>query len=179
MSSYDRIATAFHARIEGIAGAVDAMAPGIEGGASLLVQAVLEDRKVLVCASGPDGALGELAANLLRRPADGLPALPAVALTRDEDRSVNEGLAHDLRTLSRDGDILLAIDTAQDAPLARICTAVAAERNLALLALSEALELPVEAPMPLLADTRELRRELALMAIHCLQNEIRHLLLGE
>jgi len=180
VSSYDRIAAAFHQRIDTIAGAVDAMAPGIEAAAGLLVQAALEDRKVLVCALGPDQALGELAARLLRRPDEGLPALPALALTRDDAAQGLDGaLAGDLRTLSRDGDLLLAIDTAQEGSVATACAALAGERNLSLVTLSEPLALAVDAPIALVADARALRSELALMALHCLHTEIRQLLLGE
>ena len=40
MNSYEIISTQFHQRIDSIAGAVDAMAPGLEAASALLVQAV-------------------------------------------------------------------------------------------------------------------------------------------
>ena len=65
------------------------------------------------------------------------------------------------------------------APTARACAELAAERNLYLVTLSEALDGDFGAGIELAAETPELRRELMLMACHCLQGEIRHLLMGD
>lgn len=174
--AYVRIAESFHRRIECIAGAVDVLAAGIQGAASLLTRAVLEDRKVLVCASGADAALAAFAARALR---DGAPGLPAVSVSCDDGGDADAILWRDLRTLSRDGDVLLCLDSHPGAPLARACAGFAATRNLALITLSEPLDGAAHTAVELLADSSEQRIELLLMACHCLQVEIRHLLLGE
>ena len=66
MSSYDSLSRQFHARIDAIAGAVDALAPGLEAAAAQVVEAALSDQRVLLCASGPDAALAHYFAQQLR-----------------------------------------------------------------------------------------------------------------
>jgi phosphoheptose isomerase len=179
MSSYDRVAAAFHTRIDAIVSAVDAMAPGIERSATLLVQAALGDHKVLICASGQDDPLANHTAAALREAQAGMPPLPAYAITSDVDPAASGNLERDLRALSRDGDVLLAIDTSADADLARFCVEVAQERNLGLIILSVSEDAGIESAIPLPGETQALRMELAMMAVDCLHTEIRHLLLGE
>ncbi len=179
MSSYDRIAAAFHTRIDAIVSAVDAMAPGVEQSAALLVQAALGDHKVLICATGPDGPLADHAAATLREAQAGMPPLPALAVTSDVDPAANRNLERDLRALSRDGDVLIAMDTSESADVAGFCVELARERNLGLIILSVSEDAGIEAAIPLPGETQALRSELAMMAIDCLHTEIRHLLLGE
>lgn len=179
MSGYDRLAAAFHARIDGIAGAVDAMAPGIEQGAQLLVQAALGDHKVLISGAAQDVALADHAANILREAIEGMPPLPALSLTATEAPAALRKLDRDLRALSRDGDVLLCVDTSSDGHLAKYCRELAGERNLSPITLSVSGESEHAARISINNDDPVLRTELALMAIHCLHQEIRHLLLGE
>ncbi len=178
MDSYQRTASAFHARIDCIAAAVDTLAPGIELASQLLTQAVLEDRKLLVCASGEDSALAQLLTRLLRDPEDGGPPLPAIALEASAPVDAGAVLWRDLRTLSRDGDVLICIDTSPGATLALQASDFAEQRNLNALLLSEE-QIKANYCIPLPAETRELRRELLLMVFHSLMQEIRQLLLGE
>lgn len=177
MSGYTRIAESFHRRIEAITGAVDIMAPGIEDAATVLTQAALEDRRIFVVGSGSDAALAEWLARSLRSDEDARPPLPAIPLVCTEPPG--ERLWSDLRPLTRDGDVLLCIDTSDTAALATAGVEFAAGRNLRLVTLSEPNDTGATAAIFLTAATRDLRRELLLMACHCLQVEIRHLLLGE
>ena len=179
MSSYDRIATSFHTRINTIAGAVDAMAPGIERGAAMLVQAALDDRKVLVCGAGPDGDLAAHTASRLREGDDGVPALPALAIATGQGASLPNLFDRDLRALSRDGDVLICIDTSEEGRVAAYSLEVARARNLGLVLLSRFGDSDAQAEITLLADSSILCSELALMALNCLDHEIQHLLLGE
>ena len=178
-ASYTRIAADFHARIDCIAGAVDVLAPGIHKAATLLTQAVLEDRKIIVCADVSDAALADALAQALRSGRNGSPALPALALAGSTHADASVDLWTDLRTLARDGDVLLCIDTREQAPFAAACATFAERRNLAAVTLSDRDGSDAVVAVTLRADTRELRSELLLMACHCLQAEIRHLLLGE
>lgn len=178
--TYSRVATAFHSRIDCIAGAVDLLAPGLRAAAALLTRAALEDRKVLVCADSTDAPLAELLTCALRAGRDGVPGLPALLLcaaARGGEASTT--LWHDLRTLARDGDVLVCVDMQDDAQLASACARFASERNLEALTLSERSGHDGQVAVVLRADNRELRTELLLMAFHCLQDEIRHLLLGD
>jgi phosphoheptose isomerase len=179
MDNYDRIAGAFHRRIDCIAGAVDAMAPGIDSAAQLLTQAVLEDRKILVCACAGDAGLATHVAKTLRASGDAGPALPALAFTSDEAPGDHSQLWRDLRTLSRDGDVLLCLDSSTGAELARRSVQFALQRNLVAVAVSDTLDGVAGTHITLRAETRALRSELMLMACHCLQEQIKHVMLGE
>jgi DnaA initiator-associating protein len=175
VTGYTRIADSFHRRIETIAGAVDVMAPGIESAAQLLTRAALEDRRIFVSGAGSDAALADFLARALREGDEAGPPLPALAVSCSG--IPGPGLWRDLRALARDEDLLLCVDTDSGAPFARDCTEFTATRNLAAITMSETDT--GAAAVTLTAPTRELRRELFLMACHCLQAEIRHLFLGD
>jgi phosphoheptose isomerase len=179
MSGYRRIAEAFHQRIDCIVGAVDAAAPGIEAGAALLTEAALRDRKILVCGTSCDAGLAQSLAECLRGAEATAPALPALAIAHDDIPRRDSVLWRDLRLLARDGDVVVCLDSTDGAATARACAELAAERNLYLVTLSEPLGSEHAGAIGLAANTAELRRELMLMACHCLQSEIRHLLMGD
>lgn len=177
--SYDRIATSFHRRIDNIASAVDTMAPGLGAAASLLTQAVLEDRKILVCGCGEDATLAAHIAAVFRTPIDSGPTLPALAFYADHPLSEDASLWRDMRTISRDGDVLMCVDSLKDAPMARQCISFAAKRNLVAIALSENPGVDGAICLDMRVADRNLRSELLLMATHCLQEQIKQFLLGE
>jgi DnaA initiator-associating protein len=176
--AYERIAASFHRRIDAIASAVDSMAGGLEVATSLLTQAVLEDRKVLVCGCEEDARLAAQVAAAFRTPQGSGPALPALAFCSDTPNG-DEQLWRDLKTLSRDGDILLCIDTHAGAEFAQYCVKFADQRNLVTIAMSEDLGLDGITCIALSAHEQHLRSELTLMASHCLQEQIKHILVGE
>lgn len=177
MDAYAAIAGAFHQRIDLIASAVDELAPGLEAAGEQAVATVLGDGKLLVCAAGEDHALGAYAASRMREPLRGGPSLPAVYLGSSEFSGEGARLWRDLRTLSRDGDVLLCIDTSETGATAAMSQRVARERNLAPITLSYA---QLAAPyIPLSAASAGLRGELALMAINSLLDLIRLTMLGE
>lgn len=176
--TYERIAASFHRRIDAIASAVDAMAAGLQTATIALTRAVLEDRKVLVCGCGDDATLAALVATTLRTPREPAPALPAIAFHSD----LLDGDAQmwrDLRTLSRDGDILLCVDSRGGAALAHHCVKFARTRNLVAITMSEKLGIDDISCIELHTDDQDLRTELILMASHCLQEQIKQALLGE
>ncbi|WP_439101848.1 phosphoheptose isomerase [Congregibacter sp.] len=176
--NYERTAASFHRRIETIANAVDSMAPGLTAATSLLAQAMLDDRKVLVCACGKDAALAAHVAATLRTPIEPGPALPALAFCSDSAGGDTQ-LWRDLRTLSRDGDVLLCIDRGAGAAIAQKFIQFAETRNLVTIALSDNTEVPGGSCIALRAADEDQRSELALMAIHCLREHIKQFLLGE
>ena len=180
MNAYDLIASDFHGRIELIAGAVDALAPGLQQVAEALADTALEDRRVFVAAAGADAYLAHYAAALLRSQDGGLPPLPAFATGVAGTGVAPDMLWGELRTLARDGDTLLFIDCTSGASTGREAMALAQERNLLPLLLSEAEALAAPAiAVHLLAGSDEQRRELALMAIHSVQQLLLKILLGE
>ncbi|GAB5414739.1 MAG: phosphoheptose isomerase [Congregibacter sp.] len=180
MNNYERIAREFHQRIDCIAGAVDDLAPGIEAASAAVVACVLADHKILVVGAAAAAALAEHLATSLCVAVGNKPALPAIAVTSDAEAIADHSFWHRLRTLSRDGDLLVCLDTREDALMARHCAEFARQRNLAAIVLSEKhtdlsqdLSLTINTPNPVL------RSELLLMAAHCLTSCSHQLMLGE
>jgi hypothetical protein len=112
---------------------------------------------------------------------DGGAGSPAPPLLKSSGRDVPEGtdMWRDLRTLSRDGDVLLCLDTNADAPLATRCAEFARQRNLLAISLSDAGTATDGLSIPLIAPDEGLRKELALMAAHSLRDQVWKHLLGE
>jgi DnaA initiator-associating protein len=102
-----------------------------------------------------------------------------LSCTSDEPADDHSLLWRDLRTLSRDGDVLLCLDSVAGAPLARRAVNFALQRNLVVIAVSENPEQAGGVNIDLQAETQALRSELILMACHCLQEQIKHAMLGE
>ncbi|MFK7829173.1 MAG: phosphoheptose isomerase [Congregibacter sp.] len=178
-NNYDQIAQTFHQRIDCIAGAVDELAPGLEAAAECIMKAVLDDRKVLVVGCGQDAALANYVATTLRSPTNGSPPLPAVPLVSDRAPDPHDEMWIALKTLSRDGDVVLCMDSSDQAPLAHFCARFASARNLTAVLLSESMEENAGLTVALRAENAMLRRELMLMACHSLAEQIRHSMLGE
>jgi len=175
---YERTAASFHRRIDAIASAVDLMAPGLETAASLFTQALLEDRKILVCGCAEDATLAAHVAAVLRTPQEPGPSLPALAFSSSSPSGDTE-LWRDLRTLSRDGDVLLCLDSHPGAALAKSCITFAQKRNLTAITLSENTGIENIACIALQAEEQVLRSELILMASHCLKEQVKQVLVGE
>jgi hypothetical protein len=178
--SYQRIAGDFHQRIDLIAAAVDAQAPGLEQAAGLIVEAALSDRRVFLVCGDRDSGIADYLSRLLRQGEGSLPSLPVLALQQGQRGEESAPLWRDLRALARDGDLLLCIDSLEGAPVARRAALLAGERNLSAVLLSDAAQITGSALLiPLQAPSSELRRELALMAMHSLHRLILELLMGE
>jgi D-sedoheptulose 7-phosphate isomerase len=179
VDAYSHIAELFHRRIDCIAAAVDALAPGLETAAEKLTETVLADRKIIVCGVGVDATLAEhIAAEHRAAPNEG-PNLPAIGRGAQEPPDDLAPLWRDLRTLARDGDVLLSIDSSDDGRFAGRCADFARQRNLLSVAMSEPREQPMGVCVVLRASDPVLRSELALMACHGLLEQVRQHLLGE
>lgn len=187
MDSYERIALAFHQRIDCIAGAVDALAPGLEAASATVVQTLLNDGKILIVACEGDAALANYLASSLRSSELAGPPLPALPLVCDQlpDNALEAlpNKEHELwtalKTLSRDGDVVLCLDSSEQAFLAKACSRIAVERNLISISMSEPDKDCQGLNIALQAESTHLRRELMLMASHCLGDQIQCILLGE
>jgi phosphoheptose isomerase len=194
MDYYKIIAENFQSTIETIALSVDTLAEPIERASQLMVRALLEDRKILACGNGVDGALAQLfASNLLSRFEHDRPALPALALNSDgasltaiaQSGGINDVYSRQLRALGQGGDILLCINSAATAGNLLRAIQAAHERNMAVIALSNVAD--GELCTLLQAEDVELRIdatrpprvvELHTMSIHCLCELIEHSLFG-
>ncbi len=99
---------------------MDVLAPHIEQASQVMVNALLNEGKMLSCGNG--GSAGDaqhFSSELLNRFERERPSLPAIALTTDSstitsianDYSYNEIFSKQIRALGQPGDVLLAIST--------------------------------------------------------------------
>jgi phosphoheptose isomerase len=194
MDYYQIISNNFQATIETIALSVDTLAEPVGRASELMVRALLEDRKIIACGNGVDAALAQMfTCNLISRFEHERPALPALALNSDgacltaiaHTGGLNDIYSRQLRALGQAGDVLLCISSTGDANNLLRAVQAAHERNMAVVALSNATD--GELGTLLQADDVEIRidslrrprvAELHTMTINCLCELIEHSLFG-
>lgn len=194
MDAYDTIALQFQNTIETIAMSVDALAPAISAGGTLMAQTLLDDRKIVACGNGPDAALAQLfVAHLLSRFETERPALPAFALGCEstaasaiiQTTGTNDVFSRPLRALGTDGDILLCIASSEAATNLIRAVQAAHDRNMAVVLLSNSEERELEnllddgdVAMHVPSNHAGRVLEMHTMVIHCLCTLIEHTLFG-
>lgn len=194
MDYYQIIAENFQSTIETIALSVDNLAEPIERGSQVMVRALLEDRKIVACGNGVDAALAQLfTCNLLSRFEHDRPALPALTLGGDgasitaiaHSSGVIDIFSRPLRALGQPGDVLLCINSSDDANNLLRAVQAAHERNMTVVVLSNTGDSELSAlirseDVELRVDSLRQPRivELHTMAIHCLCELIDHSLFG-
>ena len=120
MDIQSRIRQHFQASIETKQQAMEVLAPSIEHAGLVMVNALLNEGKILSCGNG--GSAGDaqhFSSELLNRFERERPSLPAMALTTDSstitsianDYSYNEVFSKQIRELGQTGEVLLAIST--------------------------------------------------------------------
>ncbi|EGH09174.1 phosphoheptose isomerase, partial [Pseudomonas savastanoi pv. glycinea str. race 4] len=120
MDMQSRIRRLFQASIETKQQSMEVLAPYIEQASQVMVNALLNEGKMLACGNG--GSAGDaqhFSSELLNRFERERPSLPAIALTTDSstitsianDYSYNEIFSKQIRALGQPGDVLLAIST--------------------------------------------------------------------
>ena len=194
MDHYDIIAENFQSTIETIAMSVDSLAERIGRASELMVEALLQDRKIITCGNGVDGALAQLfACNLISRYEHDRPALPALALNSDgaamtaiaDNGGLNDIYSRQLRALGQSGDVLLCISSAGQANNLLRAVQAGHERNMAVVTLSSATDgefgtLLQQDDVEIRVDSMRRPRvvELHTMTIHCLCQLIEHSIFG-
>ncbi|MEE4145017.1 MAG: SIS domain-containing protein [Halieaceae bacterium] len=194
MDYYDIIAENFQSTIETIAMSVDALAERIGRGSELMVQALLEDHKIIACGNGVDGALAQLfACNLISRFEHDRPALPALALNSDgagltaiaDSSGLNDIYSRQLRALGQPGDVLLCVSSAGQANNLLRAVQAAHERNMTVVTLTSGTDgefgaLLQQDDVEIRIDSLRRPRvvELHTMTIHCLCQLIEHSIFG-
>jgi D-sedoheptulose 7-phosphate isomerase len=172
MDMQSRIRQLFQASIDTKQQAMDVLAPHIEQASQVMVNALLNEGKMLSCGNG--GSAGDaqhFSSELLNRFERERPSLPAIALTTDSstitsianDYSYNEIFSKQIRALGQPGDVLLAISvalTGRDGG------------GMASLLLPEDVEIRVP------ANVTARIQEVHLLAIHCLCDLIDSQLFG-
>ncbi len=134
----------FQRSVEAKMRAGEAIAPQIEYAAEVMVHTLLEDRRILVCATGDSAALAQIfVANMLDNFEKERPGLPAIllnpAVPSDRARSTSrrdEVFSKTLRAVAQPGDMLLTICVADPPPSILRAIDSACEREVNVIALT-------------------------------------------
>lgn len=194
MDTQARITKLFLDSIETKRQAMDVLVPHIEHASQVMVNALLNEGKILSCGNG--GSAGDaqhFSSELLNRFERERPSLPALALTTDSstltsianDYSYNEVFSKQIRALGQPGDVLLAISTSGNS--ANIIQAIQAahDREMTVVALTgrdgggmASLLLPEDIEIRVSAKVTARIQEVHLLVIHCLCDQIDQQLFG-
>ncbi|MGS0941831.1 phosphoheptose isomerase [Pseudomonas luteola] len=194
MDTQARITKLFLDSIETKRQAMDVLVPHIEHASQVMVNALLNEGKILSCGNG--GSAGDaqhFSSELLNRFERERPSLPALALTTDSstltsianDYSYNEVFSKQIRALGQPDDVLLAISTSGNS--ANIIQAIQAahDREMTVVALTgrdgggmASLLLPEDIEIRVPAKVTARIQEVHLLVIHCLCDQIDQQLFG-
>jgi D-sedoheptulose 7-phosphate isomerase len=175
--------------------AVESLAPVVAAAAERMAQALLADRKILICGNGGSAADAQhLSAELLNRFERERPGLPAIALTTDtstltsiaNDYDFMSVFSKQVRALGQAGDVLVGITTSGHSPNVLRAVEAAHERGVSCVLLNGRDGGPLAAmlhpgdvnicvPGPSTARIQEVHG----IVIHCLCDLIDHQLLGQ
>lgn len=140
-----RIAQHFHDSAQLKMQAVDVLSAPLEIAADKMVQALVNEGKILACGNGGSAADSQhFAAELLNRFEIERPSLAAIALTTDtstltsiaNDYDYVQVFSKQVRALGRSGDVLLAISTSGNSPNVIEAIAAAHEKGMSVVALT-------------------------------------------
>lgn len=194
MSLQDRIINHFSDSIQTKQDAMASLCELIEFASQKIVEALVNDKKVLTCGNG--GSAGDaqhFSSEMLNRFERERPALPAIALSTDtstitsiaNDYHYDEIFAKQLRALGQPGDILLIYTSSGNSANLVKAAKVAHEKEMTVIALSgkdggplaAALrESDIEVRVPSMSTARI--QEVHLLISHCLCDLIDHQLFG-
>lgn len=174
---------------------VEDLAPVIAQAAMLMIQALLSDRKILVCGNGGSAADAQhFSAELLNRFERERPGLPAISLTTDtstitaigNDYHFDDIFSKQVRALGQAGDVLLGISTSGNSRNVIRAIEAAHERGILCVALNgreggeitgllAGQDVNICVPGPSTARIQEVHG----IVIHCLCDLIDYQLLGQ
>jgi D-sedoheptulose 7-phosphate isomerase len=194
MSLQDRIINHFSDSIQTKQDAMTSLCGLIEFASQRIVDALLNEHKVLTCGNG--GSAGDaqhFSSEMLNRFERERPALPAIALSTDtstitsiaNDYHFDEIFAKQIRALGQTGDILLVYSTSGNSGNVIKAVTVAHEKDMRVIALTgkdggalaETLnEADIEIRVP--SDSTARIQEVHLLISHCLCDLIDHQLFG-
>ena len=194
MSLQDRIITHFTDSIQTKQDAMEILCELIEYASEKIVQALLNDRKVLTCGNG--GSAGDaqhFSSEMLNRFERERPALPAIALTTDtstitsiaNDYHFDEIFSKQIRALGQNGDVLMAYTTSGNSANVIKAITTAHDKEMCIIAMtgkdggtvaSQLKETDVELRVP--SDSTARIQEVHLLISHCLCDLIDHQLFG-
>ncbi len=189
-----RVITLFHESIEAKMQVGESLAPLISEASEMIVHALLDEKKVLVCGNGVSAANSQvLTSSLVNRFERDRPGLPAITLGTDittqtaiaNNYSFNEIYAKQIRALGQPGDLLVtlsgsgnpvnlvpAIGAAHDRDMGIIALTGRDQENISALLDVDDLELHVH------LDSLARIHEIHLLIIFCLCDLIDNQLFG-
>ena len=168
--------------------AKDCLIVPVSNAVQLLVTALKNNNKVLVCGNGGSAADAQhFAAELVCRFECERPSLPSIALTTDSslltaisnDYSYKEVFARQVSGLGQTGDVLIAISTSGNSENVIRAVEVAHEKQMSIIALTardggllakQLNKQDVEIRVP--TDSTARTQEVHILALHCLCDQI-------
>lgn len=181
---YEKIRQHFEDSIQTKLNAVDVLVEPIGLAGQVMVEALLNNNKILACGNGGSAADAQhFSAELLNRFEVERPSLPAIALTTDtstltsiaNDYHYDDVFAKQIRALGQPGDILLAISTSGNSTSVVNAVRDAHERGMKVISLTgrdggEMREFIEEDDIEICVPAKKTSRiqETHLLAIHCL-----------
>ena len=140
-----RVKHIFQDSIQTVSNSMEPLAPFITTAAAHMIQALLSDRKILVCGNGGSAADAQhFSAELLNRFERERPGLPCISLTTDtstltaiaNDYNFDDIFAKQVRALGQAGDVLLGITTSGNSRNVIRAVEAAHERGIVCVALN-------------------------------------------
>jgi len=192
MSVIERIKQNFHDSISTKTLSAELLPEAIASAGELIVQALLENHKILSCGNGGSAADAQhFSSEMLNRFETERPSLPAIALTTDtstltsiaNDYHYDELFSKQIKGLGQPGDVLLAISTSGNSKNIISAIRTAHDRHLHVVALtgrdggaiaSMLTSEDVEIRVPAQSTARI--QETHIVIIHCLCDLIDHIL---
>ncbi len=194
MSLQDRIISHFTASIQTKQDAVNSLGEIIEYASQKIVEALVNDKKVLTCGNGGSAADAQhFSSEMLNRYERERPALPAIALSTDSstitsianDYHYDEVFAKQIRALGQPGDVLLIYTTSGNSGNVVKAAKAAHDREMLVIALSgkdggvlaqvlNEADIEIRIPSGVTARIQEVH----LLVSHCLCDLIDHQLFG-
>lgn len=189
-----RVITLFHESIEAKMHAGEHLAPLIATASQMIVNALLNERKILTCGNGISAAQAQIfTASLINRFEQERPGLPALNLGADftsqtaiaSDYSYNDIFAKQIRALGQAGDLLLLLTSTGTASNLLQAISAAHDKNMSVIALTgrdggnvaallDSHDLELRAPLLVKARIHEVH----LLSLFCLCDLIDQQLFG-